>query len=282
MKTQILGLIFALFLTINLASAVVITSVVSDSFSPGKEGSIRIGVENTLIDDIQDVVLTLDFKGLPFIPVRGSSDGFDELNSGDDGLFNFVIRASNDITPGNYQIPYTITFDENDVPKIRTGTIGIKVEGTTELSYSIDTENPIIGQEGKISLKIINKGFADAKFVSVRAVPSGFTLLSEDDIYIGTVSSDDFETATFNVIFNSNNPSLSAIIEYRDFDNNKFTKSIDLPVKVYTQDRAIELGLIKKNNTPLYIGIGIVVIIAWFVWRSIAKRRRIKKSMQRS
>jgi len=266
---------------INLASAIVVTSVQVDSISPGKEGKIIINIENILTKDATDVSLNLQLEGLPFIPIGSSSDGFDEIQSGDEGKLSYAIRAANDIAPGDYQIPYTINFKLNDLPETRTGTIGIKVTGKTDLSFSLDTENPIVGTEGKLNLKIINTGFADAKFVKIKLLPSSYTLLSEKEIYIGTVSSDDFETATFNVIFNKLNPSFSAIVEYKDFDNNQYTQAINLPVKIYTKDKAIELGIIKKNNTLTYIFYFIILVVLLLIWRTIKKRRRMKKSMSR-
>lgn len=270
--------ILALILVTSLSSAVTITSVNADTLAPGSEGTIRVSVENKLSDTAKDVSLSLEFTNLQFIPTSSSSDSFDELKENDDGQFTFQVRAANTITPGDYQIPYTLTYEVNNQAVTKKGSIGITVRAQPQISFSTDVETPVIGSQGKINLKIVNKGFADARFVSVRITPSGFTLLSEDEIYIGTVSSDDFETANFDVIFKSSNPKLSGIVEYTDFDNDKKILALDESIQVYTKDKAIELGIIKKNNTPLYIGIVIAILVIWLVIRSIRKRRRIKKS----
>lgn len=276
-----LGAILALFLVATLisnVSAVVVTSVNAPRLTPGQQATLDIRLENILSEDVQDITINLNFQGLPITPIDGSSAGFDELNSDEDARASFVVRAASDATPGDYQIPYTITYNQNGDDKTRNGSIGITISSQPSLSYTISTENPVIGQEGKVTLKIVNTGFADAKFVSVRALPIGFTILSEDQIYIGNVDSDDFETATFDVVFSSNNPSFSAIIDYTDFDNKKITKTIDIPVVVYTKERAIELGIIEKNNLPVYIGIVVLVIVLWIIWRAIKRRQRLKRS----
>lgn len=281
MKNQAISILLALFLVlavVPIASAVVVTSVSTPKIGPGEQVKLEVGLENILSTEVEDVTLNLDFKDLPFIPVGKSSAGFDQLDSDDSARAEFIIRASSDINPGDYQIPYTITFTQDGIEKTRKGSFGITVSAQPLLSYTISTETPIIGQEGKITLKIVNSGFAEAKFLSVKAIPSGFTILSEDQVYIGTVDSDDFETATFDVVFTSNSPIFSAIIDYTDFDNRKVVKAIDLPVTVYSEEKAVELGIIQKNNWPIYIGIAILVIILWFVWRAIAKRRRLKRS----
>lgn len=273
-------LLFAVIL-ISAASAISVTSVTAETLAPGTEGVIRVEIENIFQDTVEDVTFSLNLENLPFIPIGSSSEGFDELEENDDGRFSFRIRAANDIAPGDYQIPYTIDYSIDGERRERTGSIGVSVKAQPELSFSIETENPVIGTEGKVTLKIVNRGFADARFVSVKALPQGLTLLSESDVYIGTVDSDDFETAVFNVIFNSQKADFSAIVQYTDFENNKITKTVDIPITVYSQEKAIELGIIEESNLGLYIGIVVAIIIIWLVWRWVAKRRRMKKSLQR-
>lgn len=278
MIKQIFSVVLAILLVVNIASALVVTSVFAPKFAPGEEKRIEINFENTFSTNIEDITFTLDFKDLPFIPVGGSSAGFDELDPDDDAHAGFTIRAANDIAPGDYQIPYTITYLQDNEERTRAGSIGISVSSQPALSYTINTENPVIGAEGKINLKIINSGFADAKFVSVKARGDGFTILSENEIYIGSIDSDDFETANFDVVFNSAKPRFTAIVEYTDFDNKKVTEAIEIPVTVYSKEKAIQLGIIEESRLGLYIGIVVAVIVIWLVWRAIRKRQRLKKS----
>jgi hypothetical protein len=48
---------------------------------------------------------------------------------------------------------------------------------------------------------------------------------------------------------------------------------VNLPFKVYTREQALELGIIKNKNYIPYIIIGIVVV-AFFIYRRIRKRRK--------
>jgi len=278
MISRLLAVLIIGLLTLNLASAIVVKSVNSPTLTPGKEGLITAEVENNFDRDVKDVVFQLDFTNLPFIPVGTSTKVEEKIRDGDEERFSFRLRASNDITPGDYQIPYTIEFKDDDNLMKSTGEIGISVTADSDVTYSLDTENPVIGQEGKITFKIVNKGFADTKFVLVNIFPDGFTLLSEGKVYVGTINSDDFDTATFNVIFTEKFPTLVATVEYRDFENKKITDSVTLPVKVFTKEKAIELGIIKKNNTILYIEIVAGLIVLLFIYRTIKKRHRLKRS----
>ena len=148
------------------------------------------------------------------------------------------------------------------------------------MAFTVNADNAVIDKTGQITFKIVNKGFADARFVSIKAVPEGYTLLSEDEVYIGTVSSDDFETASFDVIFKKTNADFKAIVEYKNSDNSLKTENINLPLTVYSKERALELGIIKPNYIPYYLGGAVAVIILYLIYRSIKKRRRLKRSMQ--
>lgn len=272
---------FFLVVIAKFSSAIVINSVDSPTLKPGEESQIRMEIKNIFSDDAQDIILSLDFKNLPFIPIGTSEQSVDQITSDDEETFTYAIKASQDIKPGDYEIPYTLQYTLNDKQSSRTGTIGIKVESSPDLSFSVSTDNPIIGQQGKITLKVVNAGLSDAKFVSLKILPQGFTLLSQAEDYIGTVNSDDFSTTSFNVIFNKENERLNAIVQYKDFNNNDILKNVDLPITAYTQENAIQLGLMKKSNISLYISLIIALILIIIIWRMIKKRRRLRKSMSK-
>ena len=278
---KLIALIFLTFLSINIASAIIVDSVDADTLAPGEEGIIRVEIENILNDDAQDVSLSLNFANLPFIPIGTSEQTTDEIEENDDETYVFTIKAANDITPGDYEIPYTLEYEIDDELKTRPGSIGIKVVSNPELVFSVSADKAIVERQSQITFKIINKGFSDARFVSIRVLPEDFTLLSDAEEYIGEIESDDFETTTFDVIFKKTDARFKAVVEYIDFDNKKIIIPIDLPLTVYSEERAKELGLTQKNNTVFIIGTVIAVILIWILWRIIKKRRRLRKSMQK-
>lgn len=275
-QTQIAITAFlTIVLLINLTSAITISSITADPLAPNKQGTISVEIENNLNDAAEDISMSLDFINLPFIPIGSSEDSISELDEDDEEQLSFSVKATNDISPGDYKIPFTLSYTINNIPKQIKGTIGISVKANPDLSFSMSASNPVIGQQGKLTLKIVNKGLADARFVSLKIIPnSDFAILSDSEVYIGKISSDDFETSTFDVSYTSQNPIFTALLEYADFDNKKITQSINLPIQVYTEKKALELGIIKKNNTFLYIILVAVLIIIWLVYRSIRKRIR--------
>ncbi len=284
MKSKIKAMFLLMILAVNLASALTINVVQTDTFSPGQEGIIIIEIENNLNQDVEDVSFIFNLQNLPFTPIGSSEESINEINEDDEEDFTFKLKAAHDITPGDYQIPYILSFKTDSQQQTRQGTIGVTVRADSDLAFSLSTENPVLKQQDKITLKIINKGFADAKFLTIKVIPdiSSYTLLSENEVYIGTVDSDDFETATFDVIYKNQKPIFSAIIEYKDFENNQITDVINTPITVYTREQALQLGLVKKNNMPIYIAIVVMLILLWILYKNIRKAiRRSKRNRER-
>ena len=56
--------------------------------------------------------------------------------------------------------------------------------------------------------------------------------------------------------------------------------TVSLPVKVYTQEEALEAGLIKKSNSGMYLGIIITLVLIYVIYRQMKKRNRKKKNSQ--
>jgi len=276
-KNVIFAMVF-IILSMSLLSAVTIKSVNYGTFTPGSEGSLSISIENNLDDDIEDVSLSIVMDKTPFSTLGSSEDSVDDIRENDDETFSFTLKASASSKPGDYSIPYTLKYTFENQTKTEQGSFGVTISGSPRLEYSASLETPVLGRQTKMSFKIVNKGFADARFVSISLTPSGYTLISESNSYIGTVSSDDFETADFDVYLNTLNPLFKGVVEYTDFNNKKISEDVQIPLKVYDEKTATELGIIQRSNAPLVMSFIILVILVIVVWR-ILKKRKMKKKL---
>lgn len=269
-----------LVFTLSLVSAVYVNGVNSDTLYPGKTGKLMIDVKNDLDSDIKDVSLFLDLSNTPFSTIGSAEETIDEINDDDSDTFSFTLSAEIDANTGDYNIPYILTYKDSTL--VKKGTVGVKVRANSNLDYSASFENPIVGERTKLTLRIINKGLGEAKFVIVTLNPTGYTLLSEDKQYIGSIKSDDYESLTYDTILNSKNPNVIATVEYEDLDGKKLSEDIQIPIYVYSQEQALKLGLTQKNNTPLIILVVIILVAVWLIIRSIRKSIRKKKSLAKN
>ncbi|MEM3405837.1 MAG: hypothetical protein QW117_02615 [Candidatus Pacearchaeota archaeon] len=271
-------ILFIFLLEITTTEALIIKSFEVDKIYPGKEGILSITLKNDASVDIEDVSISLDFSNIPLIAIDSSEASTEEILEGKTKTFTFKIKANNDAKPSNYNIPYIITYNDGST-KTKKGVIGLTIYGNVDLYYIVSQKNNILNNKGKIDLKIINKGTTEAKFVVVSIIPKGYSLLSENEIYIGSIDPDDYEIASFDVIYKNRNAILKAIIKYKDFENKEITKEIELPLTVYTEQQAKEIGIIKTNNKLIFL-ISLILII--FIIIIIRRRNKRKKLLKRN
>lgn len=282
MKTLNLTLItFALIFlySLNFASALAVDANYVTIY-PGEQGKVTIKINNNENFDIQDISVNLNLADLPFSSVGSSEKNIDEINEDDDDSLTFTIKASTDIKPGDYDIPYTLKYTNSETDDVlsKSGSFGLRVSSKTDLDFSVQlTNNAVIGQQGKVSLEIINKGLGEIKSVSVEIVPQGFELLSTNKVFIGTINGDDTDSASFDVIYDSTSPVLNAKVTYKDFDNKDQVQDLSIPFRVYTEQEALDLGIIKKSKAGLYLTILVILLVVWFIWRRIKKSRKNNK-----
>ncbi|MEK6927602.1 MAG: hypothetical protein AABX11_04155 [Nanoarchaeota archaeon] len=268
---------------VSSASALIISSVDSDTIAPGQEGNVKITIKNNLDYDIEDVSFALDFSSalLPLSSKGSSEETISDISEDDKESVTFTIRADSSAKVGDYKVPFTITYlTSNNSIKVQTGTIGVRVSASPNLDFSASVDSPVIGEKTKLSLKLLNKGLGEAKFVSISLTPEGYTLLSDNSEFISSIDSNDFDTASFDIILKSKSATLSGTVEYRDLDNKVYTESINLSLTVYSKDEAIKNGIITKSNTSFYVLLILILLVIWFIWRAIKKRNRLKKSRE--
>jgi len=282
--TKILVLLTAIFIAqMCLASALTINSAISTprEVQPGEKFRLDLKIENNLNADVSNVVITLDLSKVPnFAPYQSSNEiRIDSINENDDEKASFDLIASSDAISGTYTIPVKITYDGGGVEE-KTVSVIINAKPNIEISPE---ENVLIkGTKGKISIKIINSGLGDAKFLSINLKQvAGIQVIGSDKIYIGNIDSNDFDTADFNIFVDADaSSSINIPIEltYTDSRNNQITKQETFSIKTYTQKEAIVLGLINKNNTFLIIISVVGVIVVFLIYRKIRKRNKSKRN----
>ena len=78
-------------------------------------------------------------------------------------------------------------------------------------------------------MEVINKGLANVKFLEIDVGSSTFyNIISQDNVYIGDVDANDFQTADFNIFINKialRNVNLPVTVLYKDTNNKQYTKN---------------------------------------------------------
>ncbi|MDO8528963.1 MAG: hypothetical protein Q7S06_03675 [Nanoarchaeota archaeon] len=287
---KILIILAALFLLqICLTSALTIDSVISNpqEVQPGEKFSLNLKIENNLNEEVKDVVISLDLSETFFAPYQSSNEvRIDNINGDDNEKANFDLIASSDAISGTYTIPVTINYDHANgthaTPEEKV--VGVIINAKPNIEVSYEGSVLVKGTSGKVTVKIVNSGLGDAKFLSVGlSAINGIQATGSNKIYIGNIDSNDFDSADFSVFVKADSPSSISLpiqLTYSDSRNNQITKEENILIKTYTQKEAIGLGLINKNNTFLIIISIVGVIIIFLVYRRIRKKNRNKRNGQ--
>jgi hypothetical protein len=275
-----------LFSLISLANALLISSVSTspNEVAPGETSRVSITLKNNDDFDIEEVSTSLDFTNIPFAPHSSGSDYLiSEILSRKSKSAEFDVVALNNAASGIYKIPVKIEYRESGQEagtpnKIKTSLISIMINSKPLLDVNSDDGLLLKNQKNKVTLKIINKGLSDAKFLEINIQGNSYaTILSQPKIYIGDVDSNDFQTADFDMFFKSNAPDsiiLPATIVYKDISNKEYTETMDVRLKAYSNEQAVQLGLVQRSYTWLIILVIIIAIIIFFIIRAILKRRK--------
>ena len=276
-------LAFFMVLTIGLANAdsISIESVKIEpkEVEPGNLTKISIRLLNEGSKDIKNIKVALDLSSveLPFAPIDSASQKIiDEIERDEMEEVSFMIKASSDAQPRIYKIPIIINYKEDEVIITETSVIGLDVQSTPILEVAIEESEIFkLNQQGEITIRFVNKGLSDIKFLSVKVNKNAnYDILSSNSFYVGNIEPDDFETVNFRLNFKNKVGSLPISIEYRDNNNKLYKKNYNLPLNLYTQEEAYRLGLENKSNPLIYVVAAVIIVAIILIFR---RRRKIKK-----
>lgn len=258
----------------------IITQVASlpNTLAPGSDGQITLEIENTGDEKVKDVFVRLDLVGdIPFAPRASSTERMVEsIRKQSSASFSFNIHVLPSAEVKIYKIPVKITYtDAFGKTFTKSDIVSLEILTEPHLEVSLDNSGFIVGRESKITLKAINAGLGDVKFLDIKLLPGDYEILSPDRVYIGNVDSDDFQTADFDLIFLEKRSLLNLEVKYRDEAHKEYLQLISLPVNVYSEERAKELGLIKTPYAlVLGIGIALFLVLAIILRRILRKKRK--------
>ncbi len=252
-------------------------SATPSQFAPGSSGEVTILIENTGEEKVKDVSVKLDLSGnTPFVPKESSSERrIDSIRKGNAESITFKIQALPGAAENIYKVPVQISYrDEFGAAFTKADIISLSIASTPHLQISLDNSGFIEGKISKVSIKVVNIGLNNVRFVNLRILQGDYDIISIDQAYLGNIDSDDFQTSDFDLLFRGTSPVLRLEITYEGETQGSYQKQIDLPVAVYDINRAKELGLVSSSSV-LYISLGVAtVIILFFILRKIRKRRK--------
>jgi len=255
-----------------------VTSVSCSGASPGSTANITVGLENVGSAAAKDTSVTLNFQS-PFTAI-GSSElyvGSFESKEEKNLTFSASVDSSADIKA--YNIPLSIEyFDMAGVKHTITKSIGIEVDGKPEIKVFLESSDLFTeGTKGKIVVTVVNKGFAQVKFLNLKFLPTeNYDITSTTEAYIGNLDSDSTDSQEFQIQIKRGVPAgkmpLKFEVTYKEQNSNvDHVEPMEVGLNVLSMQEYAQkqpagnpVSLV-MNLAGWVIGVVIAVIILWFV-----------------
>ena len=250
--------------------------------SPGDDLTLSLELKNNADSLIRDITVKLDLSSadIPFAPSSSTAEKqIYQINSKTGKVMEFDLLALPDADGGIYKVPINISYtDETGASYSRQDIISLKVSSPPDLLVNIDSSQ-VKGdvKTGEVAIKITNRGLTDIKLLSAELKKSDdIDILSESEIYVGNIDSDDYETVDFMITVRSYEKSvtLPLVITYKDSTNKEFTQEIDLELKTNspTKTQTTVKGII--NGIITLVIIVIVGLIIYKIYKRIKRRKK--------
>ncbi len=261
---------------------------------PGKTFDLKIRLKNLADSVMKDVSIKLDLMlssisagtatsttkseildALPFAPINSATEKkVRNIKPGDEVIFSYSLIAYPDADSKVYKIPIELNFyDSLGNEYTQNDVIGVVVTAQPDITAVLQ-ENTFTGKDSKgtVTVKFVNKGLTNIKFLNVHLGKSDdYTILSPDEVYIGNIDSDDYETADFDLLLKTNKSDIPLPIhyDYMDSDND-----------VISQDKVLSINLDEgtgasgSNTTVIVIVAAALAVIIFLIILAARKRRK--------
>ncbi len=256
-----------------------IIDVVYKSLTPGNTTELTIKLSNMGSAVADDVSVTLDLTD-PFTAIKSSERYIGDIKSHEtkDIEFKILVDATADIKA--YEIPLSIEyFDSSGTKREITKDIGIQVTGKPEIKVTLEEADFFTsGSKGKVTINVINKGFADVKFLNLKLLSTEqYDVLSSSETYIGNLDSDDTDSEEFEIQIKQVPPGripLKIEVSYKEKNSNvDHVDSMDVWLNVLSKEEYAQKkptnGIVSLLITAIgaLIGIIILILVIWFVYK---------------
>lgn len=255
-----------------------------EEVKPGEETTVTLTLKNTANHALKDITAKINLEitqgttttDLPFIPTKVTEEYVSKIDSGKLATISFPIKSYPTATPGYYKIPVELTYyDDEGSSYSKSDYLGIIISAVPELKLFLDnSEVTELNKPGDITLKFVNKGISDLKFLEIDIMEGeGYTLHSSSQEYIGDLDSDDYRTQDYSITLTEENPKIKVRATYKDENNKDYTVIENIEVK-FKQEIVEAKGM---STGTIIIIILLLVVVVWFVRKQLKKNSKKRR-----
>ncbi|MFH1835299.1 MAG: hypothetical protein ABH851_03820 [Methanobacteriota archaeon] len=263
--------------TIPVKGIVVFDVSSTDDLRIGSEGTIKLSVRNVGGGTARHV--TVKLGELDSLTVLDAAERhLDSFEGKEEKTVTYKISVDSTATVTAKKIPLFIGYlTDNGLPVLINKTIGVQITGEPSIEVTLDEAEELVGgMEGTVSIRVINNGFIDAKFLEMSlSETQDYTVESAESTYLGNLASDDFESEEFIIKPSKNTEGeipLTVTVVYKMANSDKLlSKSFTTKVKVLSESEYRENEQSNGSSSQVQAAllaipaIIVVYLVLWFV-----------------
>ena len=240
------------------------TNSFPDPIPPGKKATVFFKLSNKADSSFENIKVAITLSDdVPFVPYGNILEKrIYRLEENQTKTISFELIALPDADAGAYKVPVTITFeDESGTKYEKNNYIGLIIGSVPDLMVLVEESDfKKLSSKGTITLKFVNKGLTKIKLLTAELLPNeGYEVISGTQ-YIGTIDSDDYDSAEFSIIPKKKQLSLKLKLSYYDANNGKYEKIIHVPAKLFIKKKTFLYVIF----TTLVLCIGLAIYLLKF------------------
>lgn len=254
-------------------------SSVPERLVPGQSGLLNLALRNYGRSEFKNVRISLNLTD-PFVPLKGGSERrLDVIAAGEAATVQFELLATTGAESKAYRVPVSVNFEDAAGTKYSLkDVVGLQVGAEPILDVQLESSTLLRPNAlGKVSLKLVNSGSEEVKYLSVQLLDSpSYQSAAANRYYVGTVASDDFETLDFDVFALKDDPRLDVALEFRDAHNQVYRKQVQVAVPTYTEEEISRFQLEQKPETNWLMIIVALAVLAYagrWAWGKWGKKK---------
>jgi len=246
--------------------------------APGSSNQMQLTLNNPTSGQLKNIQLSLDLsEELPMATSQSSTKNIVNIEPEKSQTVNYTLNIDESAENGVYKLPISISFENEAGTQFeQSTTTGINVGGQPRLEAALNTDTTLSdGATEEITFRLVNRGHGSADFVSMKLNESRtIDVVGNDEVYIGSMDSDDFQTASFRVNVNAETESLDidtlelpVILEYTDSEGQQ-TEKQTVETDLYSQQELQQYGLASSGSIiPIVVVLLLVAGGGIYYWR---------------
>ncbi len=241
---------------------------------------------NILIGTVESLTSTGQIVERPIKNIGPSLVYLDSLSPNESRKVSMTLGVDSTAELKTHLIPFKIRFqDENRSESELTRFLGIRVNASAELDAYFSLESEVLlspGARSLVTVNLFNRGVSSARNVVAEVLSSdSFTVMSEPQIFIGTLDSDDFDSFAVDLKVNSDlapgTYPVKVAFEFKNENNENMRVEKEVPLRVFSAQEAAGNGKSSGSVFDWILPLIVIALVVFFVYRRYRNRNSKRK-----